>query len=188
MLMSSVILCTLRSTYRPVCNISIHLITLLNILGKCSLNTNCHEVTLIMKLLIICNSAYASLQGEWHYYSSDTKHHKWHTTVITEPNIITYDVIFMLNKEPCLVLKASITCTSTFCGPWNHPLYLNTAFHSITILWTSTLGSKGNFFPYNKLREDIVSSTNILADLYRSETSTCLRRLQATRGWVPRDK
>ena len=50
-------LCTLYSTYRSLCNIAIHLITLLYILMPryylAHLNTKCHEVTIMVNLLII---------------------------------------------------------------------------------------------------------------------------------------
>ena len=50
-------LCTLQSTYRPLWNIDIHLITLLSILmsryQEAHSNAKCHETALIVKLLII---------------------------------------------------------------------------------------------------------------------------------------
>ena len=50
-------LCTLWSACRPLCNISIHLVTLLKVLmaiyQSVHLNTECHEVTLMLKLWIV---------------------------------------------------------------------------------------------------------------------------------------
>ena len=75
-------LCTLQSTCRPLCNIGMHFITLLNILmpryQKTHLNAKCHEVTHMMKLLIILRDlAYVSNQGpKCHYYACDTKYHE----------------------------------------------------------------------------------------------------------------
>ena len=50
-------LCTLHSTCRPLCNISMHLITILNMLmpryQQAHLNAKCHEMAIMMKFLII---------------------------------------------------------------------------------------------------------------------------------------
>ena len=50
-------LCALSSTCRPLCDVGIHPITLLNILmprcQQADLNAKCHEATLMVKLLVM---------------------------------------------------------------------------------------------------------------------------------------
>jgi len=50
-------LCALQSTCRPLCDVSIHLITLLNILMPryqyTQSDAKCHEMTLMVKLMVV---------------------------------------------------------------------------------------------------------------------------------------
>ena len=117
-------LCTPLSTGRPMCDISIHLITLLNILmpryQDVHLNANYHEVALMMKLLVTSVT--------WrrpHNKVSDTNSH---ATLNTINGVLARKMLVHICQQPLLHCRTvPLNLAKPVCS--SHPIHVAGSQH-----------------------------------------------------------
>ena len=100
--MSSVIYVYFYSSCRPMCHIGIHLITLLNVLVPLHLNAKCHEMTLIMMMLLIFD------------VTSHMSQNKVSDTIITHVTLNTVTKWCTTNKACSIVIFYICLCFFLF--------------------------------------------------------------------------